>query len=82
MPQTREQEHLPLSDLTTLLVPEAPIASGGHSEVVSCTQDAHPLARLAGKYNEEPLWDDFLQSMQDVRRQMNAQEEVQSENVG
>lgn len=34
----------------------------------------HPLARLAGKYADEPLWDDFQQAIQEYRQRVNQQE--------
>ena len=79
MAQTREmkQNDLPSPTPATLPAAAATIPANGHlAENVSYPADVHPLAHLAGKYNDEPLWDDFLQAMQEVRRQMNAQEET------
>lgn len=79
MPQTREmkQNDLPSPIPATLPASVATVPANGHlAEDVLCQIEVHPLARLAGKYNDEPLWDDFLQAMQEVRRQMNAQEET------
>ena len=39
-------------------------------------EEARPLAHLAGKYNDEPIWDDFLQAMQEARRKMEAEDEA------
>jgi hypothetical protein len=33
----------------------------------------HPLASLAGKYADDPLWDDMQQAMADNRREMDRQ---------
>jgi len=32
----------------------------------------HPLAHLSGKYNEEPLWDEFLAAINEYRQEVNA----------
>lgn len=76
MPQTREHQPEDLTQPvpTTFITSDASL--DGHPASASCPPQAHPLAHLAGKYNEEPLWDDFLQAMQEVRCQMNAQEET------
>ena len=36
----------------------------------------HPLAPLVGKYNNEPLWDDFLAAIQEARREADERENV------
>lgn len=43
--------------------------------------EAHPLAPLSGKYNNEPLWDDFMQAIREYRESLNEQddEEVSAE---
>lgn len=48
----------------------------GSRQTADAASEAHPLAHLAGKYNDEPIWDDFLQAMQETRREMNAEEEA------
>ncbi len=75
MPQTREHksEDLPQSDLKLLAASDVSVADEHPIEAVLPVPDTHPLAHLAGKYNEEPLWDDFLQAMHEVRCRMNAQ---------
>lgn len=37
----------------------------------------HPLAHLSGKYNEEPLWDEFLAAINEYRQEVNARNEAE-----
>lgn len=38
--------------------------------------DAHPLAPLAGKYYDEPLWDDFMKAIKEYRQEVDEQEDT------
>jgi len=53
----------------TSLTPNTVIVSEG------ILRSDHPLARLSGKYNEEPLWDEFLAAINDYRQEVNARNE-------
>jgi hypothetical protein len=37
----------------------------------------HPLAHLSGKYNEEPLWDEFLAAINEYPQEVNALNEAE-----
>lgn len=37
----------------------------------------HPLAALAGVFNDEPLWDEFLEATKEYRRRMNERNEAE-----
>ena|SRR5258708_555290 len=39
--------------------------------------DAHPLAHLFGKYNNEPLWDDLMEAIRQHRARVNEEEELE-----
>ncbi len=36
---------------------------------------SHPLAHLAGAFDNEPLWEEFLQAMREYRREIDEQED-------
>jgi hypothetical protein len=50
----------------TAMTPNTVIVSEGISG------SNHPLAHLSGKYNEEPLWDEFLAAINEYRQEVNA----------
>ena len=50
--------------------------NGANSVSSGTAPEAHPLAHLAGKYNDDPIWDNFAQAMQETRRKMDAKEEA------
>ena len=57
-------------------VEDTSIAANGHApDKTLRVIENHPLAPLAGKYNDEPLWDDFLEAIQEYRQRMNEQDE-------
>ena len=60
----------------TFPVPTASAANGHTTEEASRVSNAPSLAHLASKYNEEPVWEDFLEAMQEVRRRMNEQDKA------
>ncbi len=45
--------------------------------------DQYPHASLAGKYDDEPLWDDYIAAIQEYRQELNEKESTteQTRNV-
>jgi hypothetical protein len=40
----------------------------------------HPLAPLAGKYNDVSWWDDYLAAIEDYRREVDAKDPTEAKN--
>ncbi len=40
-----------------------------HSWVPGDPVETHPLAGIAGSYQDDPFWDEFQQAMRDARRE-------------
>ena len=74
MPRTNppKNAHKPL--LAPDAIPARDSASDNGEALTSgaAPMDSRPLAQFAGKYNDEPIWNDFLQAMQETRRKMDA----------
>jgi hypothetical protein len=47
--------------------------SGAHRPELASTAEGHPIAALAGKYADEPLWDEFLEAIEEYRRRIDEQ---------
>ena len=43
-------------------------------EAPSTASIVHPLAHLAGKYADEPMWDDYMQAIEEYRQSVDTQE--------
>ena len=78
MPQTRQMKKnkTPFPAQTQHPIRTTDSIGNGHFVGESVAVDTHPLAHLAGKYNDEPLWEDFLEAMELVRREMNDEEKA------
>jgi hypothetical protein len=46
-------------------------------ELPQVKQNDHPLASLFGKYKDEPLWDEFMQGIQDYRNRKNQEPDIE-----
>lgn len=46
------------------------------TQAASATGVNHPWAHLAGKYDDEPAWDDFIEAIQQYRRSLIEQEDA------
>jgi len=42
----------------------------------AAAKEPHPLASVAGSFADDPLWDEFLQAMEESRRQLDAADAV------
>jgi predicted RNase H-like HicB family nuclease len=69
---TRQEAVLRLHDLVSALLAEAEIVP----VKIRSTQSDNPWIRLAGKYKDDPLFDEFLADIEAYRREVDAESEA------
>lgn len=69
---TRQEAVLRLHDLVSELLAEAEIVP----VKIRSTQSDNPWLRLAGKYKDDPLFDEFLADIEAYRREVDAESEA------